>query len=123
MFADDTALVADTEESLQQLVTEFGRVCDRRKLKVNVGKSKVMRCTRRENVGELQVNLGGERLEEVGSFRYSWTQIFLVHPALPMFQTAPLFEAMRSCIISLVRKLPLLDGDMGRVGEGIETKK
>ena len=70
LFADDTALVADSEEVLQLLVTEFGRVCDRRKLKVNVGKSKVMRCTRSENVGELQVNLGGERLEEVESFRY-----------------------------------------------------
>ena len=70
LFADDTALVADSEVVLQQLVTEFGRVCDRRKLKVNVDKSKVMRCTRSEDVGELQVNLGGERLEEVGSFRY-----------------------------------------------------
>ena len=26
-------------------MTEFGRVCERRKLRVNVGKSKVMRCT------------------------------------------------------------------------------
>ena len=75
LFADDTALVADTEEALQQLVTEFGRVCERRKLKVNVGKSKVMRCTRRDVVGELRVNLGGERLEEVGSFRYLGSQV------------------------------------------------
>ena len=75
LFTDDTALVADPEEALQQLVTEFGRVCDRRKLKVNVGKSKVMRCTRRDVVGELLVNLGGERLEEVGSFRYLGSQV------------------------------------------------
>ena len=31
LFADDTALVADTEEKLQRLVKEFGRVCDQRK--------------------------------------------------------------------------------------------
>ena len=75
LFADDTALVADSEEGLQQLVTEFGRVCDRRKLKVNVGKSKVMRCTRNENGGGLNINLGGERLEEVESFRYLGSQV------------------------------------------------
>ena len=46
LFADDTALVADSEEKLCKLVSEFGRVCDRRKLRVNVGKSKVMSCSR-----------------------------------------------------------------------------
>ena len=37
LFADDTALVADSEEKLGRLVSEFGRVCERRKLRVNVG--------------------------------------------------------------------------------------
>ena len=37
LFADDTALVADSEK-LCRLVSEFGRVCERRKLKVNVGR-------------------------------------------------------------------------------------
>ena len=32
LFADDTAVVADSEQKLCQLVTEFGRVCERRKL-------------------------------------------------------------------------------------------
>ena len=36
LFADDTSLVADSEE-LCRLVSEFGRVCERRKLRVNVG--------------------------------------------------------------------------------------
>ena len=43
LFADDTALVADSEEKLCRLVGEFRRIC-RRKLRMNVGKSKVMRC-------------------------------------------------------------------------------
>ena len=51
LFADDTALVADSEERLCRLVGEFGRVCERRKLRVNVGKSKVMRCSRYNNGG------------------------------------------------------------------------
>ena len=37
--------MADSEEKLCRLVTEFGRVCERRKLRVNVDKSKVMRCS------------------------------------------------------------------------------
>ena len=75
LFADDTALVADTEEALQQLVTEFGRVCERRKLKVNVGKSKVMRCTTGDYRGGLHINLGEEELEEVESFRYLGSRV------------------------------------------------
>ena len=46
--AVDTVVVAESERKLCQLVTEFGRVCETRKLRVNVGKSKVMRCTRNE---------------------------------------------------------------------------
>ena len=45
LFTDDPALVANSEEKLCRLVCEFGRVCERRKLRVNVGKSKVMRCS------------------------------------------------------------------------------
>ena len=55
LFADDTALVADSEEKLRRLVSEFGRVCERRKLRVNVGKSKVMRCSRYGNGDRMHV--------------------------------------------------------------------
>ena len=37
-------IVADSEEKLCRLVCEFGRVCESRKLSVNVGEIKVMRC-------------------------------------------------------------------------------
>ena len=49
LFADDTALVADSEEKLCRLVSEFGRVCEIRKLRVNVGTSKVIRRSRYGN--------------------------------------------------------------------------
>ena len=45
LFADDTAIVAGSEEKLCRLVSEFGKLCERRTLRVNVGKSKVMRCS------------------------------------------------------------------------------
>ena len=51
-------------------MTEFGRVCEKRKFRVNVGKSKVMRCTRSEDGARLSVMLNGEALEEVDQFKY-----------------------------------------------------
>ena len=73
LFADDTALVSDSEEKLCRLVSEFGRVCERRKLRVNVGKSKV-RCSRYGNRC-WYVILNGEPLEEVDCFKYLGSQV------------------------------------------------
>ncbi len=41
LYVDDTVLLAESEGMLQRIVDEFDRVCKRRKLKVNAGKSKV----------------------------------------------------------------------------------
>ena len=62
LFVDDTALVTDSEEKLCRLVSEFGRVRERRQLRVNVSKSKVMRCSRYGNRGRMHVILNGELL-------------------------------------------------------------
>jgi len=42
IFADDTVLIGDSEQKLQKLVKEFGSVCKRRKLSINIDKSKIM---------------------------------------------------------------------------------
>ena len=88
LFADDTVLMAESERELQMIVNEFHNVCKRRKLKVNVAKSKVMVFERRKSevidfanpyrvneqcVYECGINLGGERLEEVKEFKYLGT--------------------------------------------------
>jgi hypothetical protein len=70
LFADDTALVVDSEEKMCRLVAEFGTVCDRRKLRVNVGKSKMMRCSRNDDASRISVLLNGELLEEVQCLKY-----------------------------------------------------
>ena len=75
LFADDTALVADSEEKLCRLVSEFGRVCKRRKLTVNAGKSKVIRCSRYGNGDRMHVILNGEPLDEVYCFKYLGSQV------------------------------------------------
>ncbi len=44
LFADDTVLIAENESDLKHLVSVFYSVCKKRRLKVNVSKSKVMVC-------------------------------------------------------------------------------
>merc|ERR1712001_819488 len=70
LFADDTALVAESAEQLQCLVREFGRVCERRKLRVNVEKSKVMSVGVNVETSLPNIMLNGERMEVVNSFKY-----------------------------------------------------
>ena len=53
-----------------RFLREFGRVCERRKLRGNVGKSKVMWCSRYSNGDRMHVILNGEPLEEVDCFKY-----------------------------------------------------
>ena len=56
-------------------MSEFGRVCERRKLKVNVGKSKVMRCSWYGNGDRMHVILNSEPLEEVDCFKYLGSRV------------------------------------------------
>ena len=60
LFADDTAPWLTQEKKLSRLVSEFGRVCERRKLRVTVGKSKVMGCSRYGNRDRMHVILNGK---------------------------------------------------------------
>ena len=66
--------MADSEK-LCRLVSEFGRVCERKRLRVNVGKSKVMRCSRSGDGGRMRVILNGKPLEEVDCFTYLGPQV------------------------------------------------
>ena len=68
------ALVDDSEEKLCRLVSEFARVCERRKLRVNVGNGKVTRCSRYGNGSLLHVILNGEPIEEADCFKYLESQ-------------------------------------------------
>ena len=57
------------------MVSEFGRLCEKRKLRVNVGKSKVMRCSGYGTGDRMHVILNGEPLEEVDCFKYLGSQV------------------------------------------------
>ena len=59
------APVTNSEKKLSRLVSEFGRICERRKCRVNVGKSKVMMSSRYGNGDKMHAILNSEPLEEV----------------------------------------------------------
>ena len=52
MFADDTAIMANSEDDLRYLVGEFEREWGEKGLRVNPGKSKMMKMKGRRGVGE-----------------------------------------------------------------------
>ena len=51
------------------------RVCESRKLLVNLDMNKVMKCSRRVNVGLMYVRLNIQLLEEVDWFKYLGSQV------------------------------------------------
>ena len=53
------------------MVEEIGWVCRRRKLKMNLDKSKVIRSARDGMVGEMNIMMDGAVLEEVAVFKYT----------------------------------------------------
>ena len=74
VYADDTVLMAESREGLERLVTEFAGVCGRRKLRVNVSKSKVM-VVSKDGGYKADICLHGEKMEQVECFRYLGTDI------------------------------------------------
>ena len=59
-YADDLVLYGESEEDLRVLVGRFTEVCRRRRLKVNVGKGKVMVLNREEGL-ECELHVDGIR--------------------------------------------------------------
>ncbi len=92
LYADYTVLSAESEWMLQRIVDEFERVCKRRKLKVNAGKSKVMVYEREQESRQLilqyptewgrrlylhrcKIWLEKERIKEVNEYKYLGTML------------------------------------------------
>ena len=72
LFADDTVMLAESEDELKELVVEFERECEMNGLKINIGKTKTMK------IGEggmgnrelLDIRIRGESVGSVDKFKY-----------------------------------------------------
>ena len=65
----------DSQKKLSRLVSEFGRVCERRKFRANVCKKNVTRCSWYGNEGRMHVRLNGEPLYEMDRIKYLVSQL------------------------------------------------
>ena len=70
LFADDAVLISDSKERLQRSLNQFENYCKKRKLTVNVSKSKVMVCSRGGRLFDEHFTLNGEELELVSEINY-----------------------------------------------------
>src|SRR5215469_11583912 len=70
LYADDTVLMGKTEESLQKLVTLFNRLCEKRKVRINGDKSKVMRVGTNGWVMDMGIRIGRVRVKQEECIKY-----------------------------------------------------
>ena len=69
-YADNTLLIADTEDKLRRIVEVLNIECKRYGLKINIAKTEVMRLSKR--VGQLPVKISLEnKVEPDGEFQVS----------------------------------------------------
>ncbi|XP_023228879.1 uncharacterized protein LOC111629233 [Centruroides sculpturatus] len=68
-FADDIALLAPNEQTLQCLVTKLNKTCKKFRMKVNTAKSKVMKVGRLISK-DLKILIDENKIEQVQHFRY-----------------------------------------------------
>ena len=69
-FADDTALMAETEEDLQKIVDAAVETSAEYGLRMNVKKTKVMLVKRGTEKKCVKITVNGEELEQVAKFKY-----------------------------------------------------
>ena len=70
LFADDSVLVAEIREHLQHIVSEFEKECDTMRLKINVGKSKVLTIKKHQEGICEKVRVNGKEMHKVDKFNY-----------------------------------------------------
>ena len=64
-YADDTVVIAESEEELQNIIGNVGRYSEERGLKMNAKKTKVMKVSKKADNTQLQITVNGERIETV----------------------------------------------------------
>ena len=69
-YADDTVLLADSEEKLQALVDGMQESCQRKGMKINSGKTETMGVTKRRQRVNVRIMIEGMLIRQTESFSY-----------------------------------------------------
>ncbi|XP_063364409.1 uncharacterized protein LOC134653055 isoform X1 [Cydia amplana] len=73
LYADDLVLLASSGEELQEMVTRMHGSFERKGMKINVSKTKVMVFEKEENMTNCEILIGQERVQQVKEFVYLGT--------------------------------------------------
>jgi hypothetical protein len=73
-FADDQAIIADSEEGLRRIMNELDTTAEKYNMKINLKKTKVMQISK-YGISNLDIQIRGKRLEQVVRFTYLGTII------------------------------------------------
>ncbi|XP_063537021.1 uncharacterized protein LOC134746536 [Cydia strobilella] len=73
LYADDLVLLASSGEELQEMVTRMHGSFERKEIKINVSKTKVMVFEKEEYMTNCEILIGQERVEQVKEFVYLGT--------------------------------------------------
>ena len=68
-FADDQAVVANSNAGLQRIMEILNKTSEKYGMKINLKKTKVMRISRKEG-SKITINIDGVKLEQVKQFNY-----------------------------------------------------
>ena len=69
LYADDTAILAESSSDLQNALDTYALYCETWKLKINIAKTKVLVFSRRR-LPNYEFTMGGDRLEVVSEYKY-----------------------------------------------------
>ena len=64
-YADDTVLIATNKKNLQLLVNKLNEACNRRGMKINIGKTEIMVATKKNETLNTEITLEGNKLKQV----------------------------------------------------------
>ena len=70
-YADDTVLLANSTQDLQQLVSSLQNESKKRGLTINKKKTKIMVLSKKSDIPSSDIFLDGEKLEQTNQFRLS----------------------------------------------------
>ena len=74
-YADDTALIADSEENLQEIVSHVKTESSKKGLDMNIKKTKVMIISRNPTGKKIKIEVDGQYLEQIEKMKYLGTLI------------------------------------------------
>ena len=74
-YADDTVLIADSEEKLQTLLQRVNNESELKGIKINIKKTKVMVVSKRDHNQRMDIKLSNKDIEQVKEFAYLGSNI------------------------------------------------